>query len=92
MNNFELVSKILRESDMVQPQQVQPANVKNDPAIIRIKKRAEAIRAKADLMGAHNQIKKVKIDSAKIDAVAQDHAKEMEKKAIDAQRIEQGMQ
>ena len=91
MNNFKLVSEILKESDMVQMREEQPSNVKNDPAIIRIKKKAEAIRAKADLMGAHNQIKKVKIDSAKIDAEAQDHAKEMEKKAIDAQNIEQGM-
>lgn len=74
-----------------QEQPAQSANIKNDPVILRIKKKAEAIRAKADLMGAHNQIKKVKIDSAKIDADAQEHAREMEKKAIDAQRAEQGI-
>ena len=78
MNNFNMISKILTEAE---ENMVQPATIKNDPAILRVKKRAEALRAKADLLGAHNQIKKVKIDSDKIDAERAEHEREMEKKA-----------
>ena len=84
MNNFNLVSKILNEAEEAVVQQ-QPTDIKNDPNILNVKRKAEIIKAKAELMGAHNKIKQVKMDSDKIDAQREEHNREMQAKADQAQ-------
>ena len=86
MNNFDLISKILIESEIEQVQPVkQSVNVKSDPTILRIKKKAEIVSAKADLMSAQNKIIKVKNDREKINAERQEQKNEMKAKAAQSQ-------
>jgi len=73
MKNFDLVSGILAES-------YEPNAISHDPEIMKIKKKAAAIRAKADLIGANNQIQKAKIDSEKIRADKELEQKQTESK------------
>ena len=62
MNTFKLISEILvREAEGTEA-----ADIKNNPKLVAIKKKAEIIRTKAELLRAQNQQQTAQLDNAKI--------------------------
>jgi hypothetical protein len=81
MNNFQLVSCILEqtENDSVETS----ADIKNDPKLLSIKKKAEDIRVKAELLRAQNQIAKASLDNERIkDQVEKQKAEHKKKQTV----------
>jgi len=69
MNTFKLISEILvREAEGTEA-----ADIKNNPKLVAIKKKAEIIRTKAELLRAQNQQQTAQLDNAKIKQKEAEH-------------------
>jgi len=83
MNTFKLISEILiSEAADIET----AADIKSNPKLLAIKKKAEIIRTKAELLRAKNQIQTAKLDNVKIKQKEADHKAEVQtvnKKPVD---------
>jgi hypothetical protein len=72
MNNFKLISEIL-----IKEANESIDDIKHNPKLLAIKKKAEIIRTNAELLRAKNQIKTATLDNIKIKQKEEDHKAEV---------------